>query len=163
MIWFWLGAILLFAVAEAVTTALVSVWFIVGAAAGLVGAGFQMSVLMQAVLFVLVSVVSLAATRPLVRRFSNRKTVPTNADRVIGRVTRVTEPIDNEAGTGAVHVDGKTWTARSQNGSPIPAGEPVTIAEIRGVTLYVTAIPGEQSGIRPKLDKNHEEVEETCP
>ena len=35
MVWIWTGAIVLFAILEAVTTALVSVWFVVGAAAAL--------------------------------------------------------------------------------------------------------------------------------
>ena len=30
--------------------------------------------------------------------------------------------LDNENSTGAVYVDGKTWTARSADGGVIPAG-----------------------------------------
>lgn len=145
MVWFWVGAILLFAAVEAATTGLVSVWFVVGAAAALLSVGFHASVLTQAVLFVAVSVVSLAATRPLVRRLANRHIVPTNADRVLGQEARVTEDIDNENGTGAVYVDGKTWTARSLNGSPLPAGEQVRVRKIQGVKLLVEPIPKHQN------------------
>ena len=49
----------------------------------------------------------------------------------------VTEPIDNLAETGAVRVLGKEWTARTKDGTPIPAGTRVTILEIRGVKAIV--------------------------
>ena len=150
MIGIWLGAILLFAALEAATTALVSVWFVVGAAAALLGVAFHASVLTQAALFVVVSAISLVATRPLVRRFANRRTVPTNADRVLGQEAQVTEEIDNEHGAGAVYVDGKTWTARSLDGAPIAVGEAVRVLKIEGVKLFVE-----------KLENM--EVTEKCP
>ena len=59
-------------------------------------------------------------------------------DRAIGTPARVTEDIDNEAGTGAVYVDGKTWTARSSDGSVIPIGTKVTVERMEGVKLFVT-------------------------
>ena len=37
-----------------------------------------------------------------------------------------------------VYVDGKTWTARSADGSVIPAGERVSIESMEGVKLFVT-------------------------
>ena len=48
------------------------------------------------------------------------------------------EAIDNTAGTGAVYVDGKTWTARSLGGEPIPAGTLVRAQAVEGVKLMVT-------------------------
>ena len=38
MIWAWLGAIVLFGIIEAVTAGLVSIWFVMGAAAALLAA-----------------------------------------------------------------------------------------------------------------------------
>ena len=52
----------------------------------------------------------------------------------------VTEPIDNLAETGAVRVLGKEWTARTKDGTPVPAGARVTILEIRGVKAIVQKI-----------------------
>ncbi len=79
-------------------------------------------------------------TRPLVKKYVNNKVEPTNADIVIGKECRVTERIDNIAGTGAVYVDGKTWTARSEDDTPIAEGELVTAVRIDGVKLIV-AVP----------------------
>ena len=122
MMWLWLCAAVLFGVVEAVTAGLVSVWFAVGS----VGA-----------FFAAVSAAALAVTRPLVARFGRDRHVPTNLDRVIGRSAGVTEDIDNDASTGAVYVDGKTWTARSAGGEVIPAGTKVEIQRMEGVKLFV--------------------------
>lgn len=66
---------------------------------------------------------------------------PTNLDQAIGASARVTEDIDDDAGTGAVYVKGKMWTARSSSGATIPIGTEVTVERIEGVKLYVTPGP----------------------
>ena len=137
MMWLWLGAIVLFGVVEAVTAGLVSIWFVAGSAAALIGALLGAGIGVQAALFIAVSAAALAVTRPLVRRYTAGKAVPTNADRVLGGAGKVTEVIDNENSTGAVYVDGKTWTARSADGSVIPAGTVVEILRMEGVKLFV--------------------------
>ena len=83
------------------------------------------------------SAAALALTRPLVKKIAAGRAVPTNADRVLGREAKVTETINNENATGAVYVDGKTWTARSDDGTVIPAGEQVRIVKMEGVRLFV--------------------------
>jgi membrane protein implicated in regulation of membrane protease activity/transcriptional regulator with XRE-family HTH domain len=134
----WIGVIIAFGIAEAVTTALVSIWFVAGAVAALLAAVFDCGVRTQLIWFVLVSALALVASRPLARRLTaNTRTVPTNADRTLGQTARVTETIDNGNATGSVYVDGKTWTARSEDGAVIPAGAQVTIARMEGVKLFV--------------------------
>ena len=51
----------------------------------------------------------------------------------------VCEDIDNLAGTGAVKLDGKEWTARSDSGANIPSGSVVKVRRIEGVKLIVDA------------------------
>ena len=140
MMWLWLGAIVLFGVVEAVTAGLVSIWFVAGSAAALIGALLGAGIGVQAALFIAVSAAALAVTRPLVRRYTAGKAVPTNADRVLGGTGKVMEVIDNENSTGAVYVDGKTWTARSADGSVIPAGATVQVLRMEGVKLFVQKI-----------------------
>lgn len=138
MIWLWLIAAVVFGIVEAVTAGLVSIWFVAGAAAALLAAVAEVSVPAQVAVFLAVSAAALAATRPLVKRWTASRAVPTNADRVLGQSAKVTETIDNENSTGAVYVDGKTWTARSTDGSVIPAGSHVKIETMEGVKLLVT-------------------------
>ena len=135
--YFWLGAFVLFGVVEAATAGLTSIWFAVGALVSLIATALGAQVWLQVTLFILASAGAIAATRPLVRRFAKRRRVPTNADRVLGRTARVTETIDNLIPTGAVYVDGKTWTARSAGGEVIPAGSRVQIQRMEGVKLFV--------------------------
>ena len=115
----------------------VSMWFVCGAVAALRSTFLGAALCLHTSLFLGVAAVTLAATRPVVRKIS-AKAVPTNLDRAIGSHARVTEDIDNEAGTGAVYVDGKTWTARSSDGSVIPIGTKVTVERMEGVKLFVT-------------------------
>ena len=140
MVWGWLAAVVGFGVLEAVTAGLVSIWFVAGSAAALIGALLGAGIGVQAALFIAVSAAALAVTRPLVRRYTAGKAVPTNADRVLGQTGKVTETIDNESAAGAVYVDGKTWTARSDDGSVIPAGTVVEILRMEGVKLFVKKI-----------------------
>lgn len=135
----WIAAIVVFGVVEAATAGLVSIWFVPGAVAGLIAAMAGAGLLIQLVLFLAVSAAALAATRPLVKKLSAGRAVPTNADRVLGRTARVTETIDNDSASGAVYVDGKTWTARSADGSVLPAGSRVEIRRMEGVKLIVEA------------------------
>lgn len=65
--------------------------------------------------FVTVTVVTLIATRPIVKKKLNTKTVKTNADRCIGQEGVVIEEINNLLPSGQVKVDGKVWTARSES------------------------------------------------
>ena len=141
MTFLWIGAIIVFGVVEALTAGLVSIWFVPGAVAGLIAAMAGLGILSQLVLFLAVSAAALAATRPLVKKLSAAKTVPTNADRVLGERGKVTETIDNENSTGTVYIDGKTWTARSADGTVIPAGARVEIERMEGVKLFVKEAP----------------------
>ena len=77
--WIWLILCIVFIVAEAATTALISVWFAVGAAAALVASIFTNSPVVQFVVFALVSAVTLAVMVPtLVKRRASKKPPVTN-------------------------------------------------------------------------------------
>ena len=150
MIVIWIAAIVVFGIVEAVTVGLVSIWFVLGAVAGLraaVGglAGLLLGAALwvQIVLFFVVSIAALAATRPLVQRMLRRDETPTNADRVLGQTARVTETIDNTVPTGAVYADGKTWTARSASGRVIPKDTMVKVQRMEGVRLFVEEEAGQ--------------------
>ncbi|MBR1731607.1 MAG: NfeD family protein [Ruminococcus sp.] len=124
-------------ICEALTTQLVSIWFVLGGIAAAITCIFTDSLLIQTLVFVLVSLISLIATRPLVKKFVNNKKEPTNSDRLIGRVAIVTMDIVNTTGEGQVNVDGKIWSAKSSDGCEIKTGASVRITAIEGVKLVV--------------------------
>lgn len=135
----WLVAMIVLLIVEAIVPGLVSIWFAIGALAALVSALLGAPLWLQMVWFLVVSVVALALTRPLVKKYVNGRVQPTNADALIGRDCVVTEDIDNIAGIGAVKVDGKVWTARSiDDNLRFQAGSIVTAVRIEGVKLIVT-------------------------
>ena len=136
----WLAAAVLFAVVEASTVALVSLWFLGGALAAMIAALLGAKLWLQIVLFVAFSGVLLACLRPFVKKFMQPKLTPTNFDRIIGTRVPVTEAIDNLRGEGAVKADGNTWTARSESGEPIEAGRVVEIVKIEGVKAIVKPV-----------------------
>lgn len=137
MEWIWLGAVVVFAVAEAATAALVSLWFIGGALAGLIAALCGAPLWLQFALFVAISAVLLAALRPLARSRFNRGITPTNAERCVGQIALVTEAIDNVRARGAVRLSGVEWSARSADGSAIPLDTPVRVLRVESSKLIV--------------------------
>ena len=135
---FWVVALVVFLIVEAVTAGLVSIWFVFGSLVALICAALGAAVWLQIFWFVIVSVATLVLTRPRGKRYVDSRSVATNADRSIGRAAVVTERIDNLAATGAVKLDGVVWTARSTDDAvAIETGERVTVRAIEGVKLIV--------------------------
>lgn len=140
----WIAMIIAFGVAEAVTAGLVSIWFVAGGVAALVSAELGAALWLQVVVFLAVSIAALIATRPLAKKMLDKTVVPTNADRVLRAKGRVVEEIRNENALGAVYVDGKTWSARSEDGSVIAKDTMVTVVRMEGVKLFVKVEKEEQ-------------------
>ena len=134
--YFWLIALVLFAVVEACTAGLVSIWFAVGALFALIAAALNAALWLQITVFLVASAISLILTR---RAVSSHllKTTPTNADMLIGELGICEEEINNLKESGSVRIKGKVWSARSNNGDIIPADSVVKVLEIQGVKLIV--------------------------
>lgn len=137
---FWLAAFLVFAIGEAVTVGLISVWFAVGALAGLFATALGAGLWLQIAVFLGVSALALALFKPLSSKFLKPKPSATNADQVIGAAALVTETIDNAQAQGQVKVRGQIWTARSDQGVVIPAGRDVRVLRIEGVKVIVETV-----------------------
>ncbi|HIS72826.1 MAG TPA: NfeD family protein [Candidatus Scatomorpha pullicola] len=135
----WLVLMVLLFIIEAATAGLTVIWFALGALAALIAALFGAQIWLQVLWFLVVSIATLWFTRPLALKYLNGRSVATNADRVVGMEGVVCEDIDNLAGTGAVKLDGKEWTARSDSGANIPSGSVVKVRRIEGVKLIVDA------------------------
>ena len=140
----WIAAIIVFGIAEAATAGLVSIWFVAGAAAALIATELGAALWLQFAVFLVVSILALIATRPLVRRMLDKTIVPTNADRVLHRSAKVTETVDNENAAGAVYIDGKTWSARSEDSTIIERGKMAEVIRMEGVKLFVREEKGKE-------------------
>ncbi len=137
----WLIAMIVLLVVEGLVPGLISIWFALGALAALVSALLHAPLWLQIVWFLVVSIAALALTRPLAKKYINSKTQPTNADMLIGRECVVRENIDNVLGTGAVSVDGKVWTARTESDdTKAQEGSRAVVVRIEGVKLIVKPV-----------------------
>lgn len=137
---FWLIALIVFSIGEAVTVGLVCIWFAAGTVGGFLMAVWGSPFWSQLIVFAAVSALALALVRPAAARFLRPRRSPTNADRVVDQAATVIETVDNEAGTGQVNVLGQVWSARSQLDVVIPAGSQVKVRRIEGVKVFVETV-----------------------
>lgn len=133
----WLVLLIVFAVLEASTVSLVSIWFMGGALTALIAALCGAEIWLQVVLFFVVSIALLLCLRPLSKKLLKKRKVATNADSNIGKTAVVTETIDNLRGTGAVKISGVEWSARSVDDSVLEKDAVVRILRIEGVKVCV--------------------------
>ena len=113
---------------------LVTIWFAIGALGAFITTYFTNDILIQIIIFSLITIFSLILTRPLVKKFLDFKPEKTNLDAVIGKTGVVTKKINVDE-FGRVKVNGKEWTAKAEDS--IMEGTKVEILGIEGVKLIV--------------------------
>ena len=136
----WLALMIVFLIAEGNTVAMVSLWFAAGSLASLIVALIGGEIWLQVLVFFTVSIVLLAALRPLARKYFTPKLTRTNVDSVIGSTGTVTVDIDNITAQGQVKLASMEWTARSTSGEPIAAGTQIRVDRIEGVKVFVSPL-----------------------
>ena len=115
-------------------------WFALGAVASLLVSLMGASGTVQLITFVVVSLLSLIASRPLVKKIQSAPKEKTNADRIIGQTAVVIHPISPEQ-RGRVEIEGQDWSAAAVNKEEsFTTGQKVQIVRIEGVTVYVKAL-----------------------
>lgn len=139
MFWIWVAVIAVAVVVEALSAQLLSIWFALGGLAALITSFITENKAIQIIVFLAVSLITLAIIFPLAKKSLKTEHVKTNADRYIGKLAVVTEDISNIDAKGQVKVDNQIWSARSEDGSAISAGSQVKVLRIEGVKLIVSA------------------------
>ncbi len=133
----WLAVILICAFLEVITVNLVTIWFIASGIVTLIASIFIDSLLIQVGIFVLLGVFLLITTRKPLQRMVNVRREHTNLDRIYGMNGVVIEEISKNK-SGVVKVDGKLWTALSDE--DIPVNSIVKVLEINSVKLKVKKV-----------------------
>ncbi|MBO5087712.1 MAG: NfeD family protein [Lachnospiraceae bacterium] len=134
----WLLLAAIFIVIELVTLGLTTIWFAGGAFVAAIAGACGANLVVQVILFLVVSIVLLVLTRPIAVKHLDSKIEKTNSEALIGQTAVVSQEINNVNATGQAKINGMEWTARAKNdGAIIPAGTNVTIVEISGVKLIV--------------------------
>lgn len=138
---YWLIGAAVLLLIEMITISLTSIWFAGGALAAAIVSVFSANIIVQIAIFIVVSIVLLAVTRPIAVKYVNAKVESTNADALIGRKCKVAVTIDPANSTGKIIINDVEWGARPLDGeSVIPQGTEVQIKKITGVKLVVEPI-----------------------
>ena len=134
---FWLIVMIGFLIAEALTVGLVGIWFAGGALVAVILSLFEVSPLMQVIVFFAVSICLLVFTRKIFVEKLNTGKENTNVDALIGETGQVTMTI-NPMEVGQVKLKGQVWSALADDSlMTIEKGTYVTIKAIEGVKLIV--------------------------
>ena len=138
----WIILAIVFLAVEFGTVALISLWFVGGSVAALAVCLLGGPLWLQVLIFGLVSLALLLMVRPFLKKYIDPKKVRTNVDAMRGKQAVLLETVDNLAATGSLELSGVVWTARSADGSVIPAGTVVNIQGVEGVKVLV--LPAKQ-------------------
>ena len=137
----WLIATILLAILEIFTPSFFAMCLAVGTALAAIVAGIGLSLSWQLGFFAVGSIVAFIYVRPvMLKYFLKKDKVKTGVDALVGRVGRVSEPIDPELNRGRVAVDGDDWKAVSVDNTTIPYGQNVEIVKVDSTILYVKSI-----------------------
>jgi membrane protein implicated in regulation of membrane protease activity len=140
--WIWLAATAVFAIGEMATPgSFFLAPFAVGALIASLLAFAGVSVLVEWIVFIVVSVIMLALLRPLSKRL-DRDALDhgVGSRRLIGRQATVLRTIPAGDEIGMVRVDREQWRAQSIDGTPIAAGIAVRIADVQGTRVIVAPL-----------------------
>lgn len=136
----WVVLALALAVGEAFAVSFLIIFFSAGALAAAGAAALGAPLLLQVIVFAIVSGLSVGAVRPIIMR--NRRSAlesgetPFGIEALPGRHGTVLEQVGPDA--GLVKVDGEMWRARSFDGHEVYAeGERVRILEVKDATVIV--------------------------
>lgn len=136
-----LFVLVVFVLVELMTVGLTSIWFAAGSFVAFIIALLGGNVVVQGIVFILVSVVLLALTKPWAGKYINSRTVKTNVDSLVGERAVLTEDADSMKQTGKAVVNGQEWTVRPQDETQvIRKGELIEVVKISGVKLIVKRV-----------------------
>ncbi len=133
----WLVLFLGLAAVETLTLDLLFLMLSVGALAALVATFVGAGLVLQVVVFAVVSLLMILLVRPVAVRHLRKGPADqlNNIDRLVGAAALALEPVTAHSGT--VKIGGDTWTARSADGAALPAGTRLSVARIDGATAVV--------------------------
>lgn len=134
----WFLLVVVAAVIEILTMDLTSIWFALSALVAFLLAIFGVSIPVQFLAFIVISIALLLSVRPLAKNYFQTNIISTNSDRLVGKTAICTKEIGVD-GRGEVKISGVVWTAVSQDGKPIAKDTSVEVLAIEGVKLIVKA------------------------
>jgi membrane protein implicated in regulation of membrane protease activity len=136
----WVVLAIALAIAEAFTATFFVLMFAAGALAAAGAAALGAPLVLQAVVFAIVSGLSVIAIRPIIVKHARSALesgdTPFGVEAIEGTQALVLEEVDGDK--GMIKIDGELWQARSFDGNEkyLP-GERVRVVKVRGATAIV--------------------------
>ena len=139
----WLALFVVMLVVEASGPALVSVWFAFGALIALLVSFIpEVQWWIEVIVFVVISITTLLALRPVIKRYIKRNKINTNVDSFAGKRGYVIEDI-TYLKPGAVKIGDVSWTAIPVNtDETILENEIIEVVTVKGNKLIVKKVEG---------------------
>ena len=136
----WIVLAIALAIGEAFTATFLIIFFAVGALAAAGAAALGAPVLLQAIVFAVVSGLSVTAIRPIIVRHQQSALesgdMPFGVEAIEGSPATVIEEVDTDR--GLVKIDGELWTARAfDHTEKYLPGQRVRVIKVKGATAIV--------------------------
>ena len=134
---FWGAMTLIFLGIELATPSLlVTIWMAAGSFVALILSFLNVGVGWQILAAIVSSVLFIIFLRPMITKFLKFKPQATNADKYIGQVATLIEPITDET-WGRIRLQNVEWCVKEENGKSLPAGTKVKLISIDGAKFIV--------------------------
>ena len=140
MWWIWVALVIIFAVIEAITLGLYTVWFALAALVMVFLSSLKIAPPFQFLIFLAISALLLFFTRPLAIKKLRIGREKTNVDSLAGKHALVTKTI-TEFEKGEVKLNGQFWSAHAEDNSVVPKGTKCVVVKIEGVQAIVRPLP----------------------
>ena len=133
----WLIAAGVFLILEIFTMGFLVFWLGIGCLLAMLISFVTDSIIIQTTVFVLSSGLLIFATKPLVKKFSEKDNTKTNVYSLEGKKAIVIEDIEWSTGSGQIKIEGQVWSAKTSEQVNISKGTEVEIEKIEGVKAFV--------------------------
>lgn len=136
MIIVWLVIVILGIILEAATSEIISIYFSFGALISLICAIIGLTFWPQLWIFIIVTIITLFATRPLFLRYFKTNEVKTNTESLIGKRFKLLKAVESDV-LGEVSVAGVIWNVTTNDNSSIEIDSKVEVLALEGSKLIV--------------------------
>ena len=130
----WLILFVILIILELCTINLTTIWFAFGALCSFVSSYFTNNLILQLIIFIVMTTLSLIFTKPIFDKYVKKKSEKTNLDMIIGKIGIAKTDIE-PLKKGRVYICGKEWMAVSDE--KIKKDEKVEALRIEGAKIIV--------------------------
>ena len=139
----WLIFAFLFLIIEVFSVNMITIWFSLGCMFSFVCSLFHLGIIVQFIVFVLISFVGLLFFKNKISKNVNDNIETTNFENIVGKQGIVTTEINNNLGQGRILVDGEDWRAISDDNNILEVNSHVIVVKMESTKLYVKRIKEE--------------------